>query len=235
MDSFINIRLNTSNIDLYHIRSTIFKTIMENAFYFNGRLLDIGCGQMPYKKYILENSGVEEYVGLDIATHLDYNSVRPDITWNGKEIPSEPKVFDCAIATEVLEHVHEPNLFFAEVFRVLKKGSVFFFTTPFLWPLHEVPCDEYRFTPFSIDRLLKDAGFSQVTIQSLGGWDASLAQMIGLWILRRPNLNSFYRKLLSILAFPLISYLHRIDNKPKMFPESQMITGLSGFAWKKSD
>ena len=53
-----------------------------------------------------------------------------------------------------------------------------------LWPLHDVPYDECRYTPFAIKRHLRNAGFEQFRLKPLGGWDASLAQMIGLWILR---------------------------------------------------
>ena len=48
-------------------------------------MLDAGCGRMPYKKYILEKSGVTEYVGLDIENAKVYDkNIRPDFTWDGK-------------------------------------------------------------------------------------------------------------------------------------------------------
>ncbi|NCQ15092.1 MAG: class I SAM-dependent methyltransferase, partial [Flavobacteriales bacterium] len=43
--------------------------------YFKDELLDIGCGKMPYKKYLLEHSKVNNYVGLDIETALEYDTV----------------------------------------------------------------------------------------------------------------------------------------------------------------
>ncbi len=68
----------------------------------------------------------------------------------------------------------------------LKTNGLFFFTVPFLWPLHDCQHDEFRFTPWSLERLLRDANFDQIEIKSTGGWDHSLAQAIGLWLKRRP-------------------------------------------------
>ena len=118
-----------------------------------------------------------------------------------------------------------------ESLRVLKPGGLLFFTVPFLWPLHDVPHDEYRYTPFALERHLRNSGFVQIKLKALGGWDASLAQMIGLWVVRRP-MSSRKRSILSRLALPIVRYLARHDRLPQEFDESLMITGLSGTAIK---
>ncbi len=56
-------------------------------------------------------------------------------------MPFEDNVFDCAMATEVLEHCAYPEVTLFEVSRVLKKDGLFFFTVPFVWPLHDCPFD----------------------------------------------------------------------------------------------
>jgi len=86
---------------------------------------------------------VISYLGIDLEGALIYDAnIKPDFTWDGKRLPFETNSFDTIISTEVLEHCPEPEVFLYEVFRVLKKGGVFFFTVPFLWNLHEVPHDE---------------------------------------------------------------------------------------------
>jgi SAM-dependent methyltransferase len=201
---------------------------------FNGQLLDIGCGKMPYKKYILDNSRVTKYIGLDIETALVYESgVKPDFTWDGIRMPFEQEHFETASATEVLEHCPKPEIILHEVFRVLKSGGVFFFTVPFLWPLHETPHDEYRYTPFAMERILKEAGFTNIKINAFGGWHASLAQMLGLWVRRAP-IGQLKRKILSNLLKPVIALLIKKDKKINFeFTEGQMITGLYGIASKR--
>ena len=232
-NQFININFEAKNLDRYLIRTSIFNAIVETLPNFSGDLLDIGCGKMPYKNYILENSNVKKYIGLDIENALEYDAtVKPDFTWNGKTMPFENNHFDCAFGTEVLEHCPEPEIVLKEVFRVLKPDGVFFFTVPFLWNLHEVPHDAYRYTPFSLERHLKNSGFRNIEIKATGGWHASMAQMLGLWVRRSP-MSSTKRNYLSMLLKPIIGYLIKKDQTNKViFTEGQMITGLYGIAKK---
>jgi len=233
MDQFIDIRLTVENLDLYYIRHSIFKALKRALPEFKGNLLDIGCGKMPYKNYIYEHSQINSYTGLDIENALEYDTlVHPDFIWDGKVMPFKSSSFDCAFGTEVLEHCPEPEIVLKEVCRVLKPDGVFFFTVPFFWNLHEVPHDEYRYTPFSLKRHLKNSGFYSIEINATGGWHASMAQMLGLWV-RRSQMSKRKRKYLSMLIRPLIAYLIKIDqNTVVQFSEGQMLTGLSGCAKK---
>lgn len=233
MDNFTNISLTSKNLDVYTIRTSIFNALKQNLSSFKGDLLDIGCGKMPYKNYILEHSAVNKYIGLDIEDALVYDAnIQPDVTWDGITMPFKDEHFHCAMGTEVLEHCPEPEIVLKEVYRVLKPEGVFFFTVPFLWNLHEVPFDEYRYTPFSLERHLKNSGFTTVQIQATGGWHASLAQMLGLWVKRSP-FSKKKKKYLAYVIKPLIKYLIKKDkNHPISFKNGQMITGLSGIAIK---
>jgi SAM-dependent methyltransferase len=233
MDDFTNLKITKNNLDIYQIRIKVFNFIKSSLSLFSGKILDVGCGKMPYKKYILENSKVTEYIGLDIDDALIYDKkIKPDYTWDGIRMPFENNAFECAIGTEVLEHCPNPEIILKEIYRILKPGGVFLFTVPFLWNLHEVPHDEYRYTPFSLERHLKNSGFKDVTIKATGGWHASMAQMLGLWIRRSPMKHK-KRLLLSRLVKPAIKYLIKLDNPEKVqFKNGQMITGLCGYVKK---
>ena len=74
-------------------------------------------------------------------------------------IELEDESVDCVLLTEVLEHCPEPRIVLAEVYRVLRRPGLVFMTVPFLWPLHEVPFDEVRYTPFCLRRHFEQAGF----------------------------------------------------------------------------
>lgn len=230
---FINICFKTENLDRFYVRTSVFNALKETLPKFENNLLDIGCGKMPYKEYILESSRVDKYIGLDIEGALIYDpNIHPDFTWDGKKMPFKNDSFDCAFGTEVLEHCPDPEVVLKEVYRVLKCDGIFFFTVPFLWNLHEVPHDEYRYTPFSLKRHLENSGFKNIEIKALGGWHASMAQMLGLWLVRSP-MNLIKRKVLSFLLKPIILFLIKKDKKLKVnFVEGQMITGLYGTAKK---
>lgn len=105
-------------------------------------------------------------------------------------------------------------------------------TLPFLWPLHEVPYDWCRYTPFALKQLLENAGFSVSDLQPLGGYDRSLAQMLGLWLRRRP-MNRWLRASLTLLLYPIWTGL-RLSREPDAsgWDEGLMITGLMARAVK---
>ena len=230
MDEFVNITLSKDNFDRYYVRYSIFSALSEKISTFSGSFLDVGCGKMPYRRYILKNSKIQEYTGLDIETAREYGGVQPDFTWDGVTMPFEDNAFDTVMATEVLEHCPDPEITLKEIYRVLKPGGVLFFTVPFLWPLHETPCDEYRYTPFSLERHIVNSGFNKenITIKATGGWHASMAQMLGLWACRAP-IPPRKRRWLKWFVMPVYKYLLRKDKLyPVKFKERQMITGLYG-------
>ena len=196
------------------------------------KLLDVGCGQSPYKPLLMSPPGkVSRYIGLDIENNPIHVN-QPDITWHEGKIPLDDNSVDCAICTEVLEHCPDPEAVLKEICRVLKPNGLLFLTVPFLWPLHEVPYDEYRYTPFSLRRHLAASGFTCIDLKPLGGWDASLAQLLGLWVRRRP-MKSWLRLLLSYtLLLPIRWLIYNDQQKITNFRESTMITGMSGTARK---
>jgi SAM-dependent methyltransferase len=233
-DEFLSPVCSPYSLDSYHVRHSIVTALRKVVPLLSGTVLDIGCGQMPYKSLVLGvPSRVDRYVGLDLPSSQYYHYT-PDLTWDGRTIPLSDSSIDCALATEVLEHCPEPSVVLSEVSRVLKPEGLFFATVPFLWPLHDIPFDEFRYTPFSLQRLLAAAGFSQIQITAFGGWDASLAQMMGLWVRRRP-MSETKRRILQRLVAPVYRWLTAHDVVPQSFLESEMITGIAITARKNSD
>lgn len=232
-DPFLRPALTVDNLDRYLVRRSILDALTAQLPQFSGTFLDVGCGVQPYRPLICAPPGrVERYLGMDLAqsTAAGYKAVRPELEWDGLHIPLDAASVDSAMATEVLEHCPDPVAVLREVERVLVPGGFFFFTVPFLWPLHDVPYDEYRYTPFALERLVVQAGFTQVRVQPMGGWDASLAQLLGLWVARRP-MGARRRRLLQRLCLPLIRSLIARDHVPDL-RSGPMITGLWGVARK---
>lgn len=232
--AFLNPRCRPRTLDLFGIRRAILRFLQANLQDFRGLLLDVGCGYMPYKSLVESlPSGDTKYLGLDLKDNL--YSGKPDLFWDGETIPLAENAVDGVMATEVFEHCSDLGKVLREIFRILKPGGCLLFTVPFLWPLHDVPHDVYRYTPFTLEKLLCDAGFSTLRLQGLGGWDACLAQMLGLWARRRwsgPVGRILLRPVLSLFLWPVVWFLDQIDRPPVRFHESSMITGIGGKAVK---
>ena len=217
-------RCSPSTMDVYHWRSAILDELRRALPRLRGTLLDVGCGLGPYRTLLTGPAGhVNRYIGLDLEQGR-YGG-RPDIVWKGEHIPLPDAAVDGVLLTEVLEHCAEPSRVLAEVFRVLRPGGTCFVSVPFLWPVHDPPYDEFRYTPFALERMLASAGFRILALRAPGGWHASQAQMLGLWAIRSPMRHSM-RLLLMHLLFPLYRVLLHVDRPPETFGDSPMITGL---------
>jgi SAM-dependent methyltransferase len=231
---YTDIKIDKDYLELYSVRTAIFDALKSNLSKFKGVILDLGCGIMPYKEYITQNSVCIKYIGVDFEkpAGAEYEMIKPDLFWDGISIPLEDSSVDTILATELLEHCAHPDIILKEAFRVLRPGGHIIFTVPFIWNIHLVPYDEYRYTPFALKRLLANSGFINIELKALGLWDASLAQMLGIWYKNRP---SRFKKYFAFLFTCAIRYLLKKDewfDKTKIYAEGVMLTGVSGTASK---
>jgi len=101
---FLNPPLTPNNLDRYIIRTSILQAFQETLPQLEGTLLDVGCGQMPYKPLLLSSeSKVKQYIGLDLEGGRHSQRNQPDLLWDGKTIPLEDESIDCAIRKTVKE------------------------------------------------------------------------------------------------------------------------------------
>ena len=160
-------------------RRFLYLTVAGLAPHFSGgRLLDVGCGTKPYQKLF----AVDAYVGMDYAKGAHAGNPNADIVYEGGAFPIPDASFDHALATEVLEHVFEPDPFVGEIARVLEPGGLLLLTVPFVWDEHEQPWDYARYTSFGIRHLVEKHGFEVLEQHKTGGFLTSLAQLFCLYL-----------------------------------------------------
>jgi len=148
----------------------------------HGRMLDIGCGYKPYQH--LFASYVDEHLGIDIPVTIHGLEVI-DILGTTLALPFTNGSFDTILATEVLEHVPEPERMLAEIGRVLRPGGTLILSVPLHEPLHELPYDFFRYTHIALCALLEKQGFSVRTIERRGGPVVVLIHLLCSFLYRR--------------------------------------------------
>lgn len=136
---FISNTFGTLNIGQY-ARSEIFKKIVRQLNISSGtKILDLGCGQGEYSLMLSRAFDHIELTSLDIEKERIgriKNIVQKDsinnLTPFCGEIASLDKTayFDFIYSIDVFEHIDEMKMPFAEVYKKLKDGGLFFIKMP---------------------------------------------------------------------------------------------------------
>jgi SAM-dependent methyltransferase len=142
------------------------KALVEASQYAHGVMIDIGCGLRPYENIFREK--ITSYIGLDYPMALD--KARVEIVADALELPLADGSVDTTLATEVMEHLSDPDKFLSQIARVSRPSGILILSIPFMEPLHEEPRDYFRFTPYSLSLLMARHGFEVKQILPKGGW-----------------------------------------------------------------
>ena len=126
------------------------------------KIIDIGAGTGQYRDCFRR----ADYVSQD-AVNNQQGTI--DLVSDASQIPVKDGSFDCALCTQVLEHVSEPKLVFAELYRILKKGGRLYLTTHLAFEEHLAPNDYFRFTRYGLKYLAESVGFRVEKIEPQGG------------------------------------------------------------------
>ena len=190
------------------------RDIAHDGSQLKGRLLDLGCGNQPYRPYL---AGVAHYVGLDYPpTQAGLElQVRPEVHGDARALPFAAESFDGVLCSQVLEHLDRPEVVIREMARILKPGGVGIIAVPFFYNLHMEPHDYFRFSPYGIKDLLERSGLQVRRLRSQGGIGTLLVQMFHNWLFsglaRQARRHKLWRVVLALLT-PFWLTLSAVDN-----------------------
>ena len=146
--------------------------------HIRGRLLDAGCGDLPYRDRL--RAQVTHYDTLDVAPRQSQLTYLGDIQ-RMNDVPSGN--YDSVICLEVLEHVADPFAAAREIYRVLARDGILVASVPHLSRLHDEPHDYYRYTRYGLTHLLQQAGFVVTELHTRGGLVSFLGHQLSTAIL----------------------------------------------------
>jgi len=209
-------------------RQTILDAVRAFVPSASGRLLDVGCGHKPYAPLFL--SHVDEYIGLDLVESPAGNDA--DIIGSVLALPFDDASFDTVLATQVIEHVAEPQAMMREIARVLRPDGRALITAPLFWPLHETPHDFYRYTSYGLEHLAAEAGLTVEQMTERGGFWSLMAQLfVEYYENYRPHRWIFRRTapLVRRLRPRLFKLAQRLDMR---YPRTEFTLGYAMMARK---
>jgi hypothetical protein len=80
-----------------------------------------------------------------------------------EQLPGQyPDFFETVIMVSVFEHVNNPYEVSDALYKIIKPGGYLINSTPFLFPYHPSPEDNFRFSPVALKRIHEKSGFTWI-------------------------------------------------------------------------
>ena len=143
-------------------------------------LLEIGCGPGYFLREA-ERAGVARAIGVDRNSWAVEQARASGLTAFVGSIEALPRerMFDAVVMLDLLEHVTDPPAFLAQVSARLRVGGRVLIMTPNIrsalarvsgerWVSFKIPEHVYYYSPRSIRRLLRAAGFEVISVRGAG-------------------------------------------------------------------
>lgn len=192
------------------IANTNHKRKLESLSEINNSLvLDIGSGDSHIEDYISSDNRLLKIDYLNTNKRYDE---KPDIYADASSLPLKSQSVDIIIIFEVLEHLKDSNTAFDEIYRVLKPSGILYISVPFTYPLHDLPYDYRRYTPFGLEHKMRSKNLTVVHSTKYPSHLSTLLYLINMYYLSKYIKIYSKKALLKYPLFPLVFILCLLNN-----------------------
>ena len=168
--------------------------------YLKGKSIEFGAYKNQKKNFCNFFKGNSDFKFSNIFNNNSSNYIKLDLT---QKLKLKKNTFDNVLIFNVLEHLHDNNIVFNEIRRILKYKGFLIGSTPFIYQVHGAPNDYLRFTKdFYFKKLSKK--FKNIKVLPLGyGPFVSSYSLINPYLKYLP----FLKEIILIISFFLDSFL----------------------------
>ncbi len=108
-------------------------------------IADVGCGKGWLAKKLLFLDRIVVSIDVSFENVSKVLKLYPDekhfgIVADGYHLPFKNESFDCTVASEVIEHLEQPDKFISELIRVTKQNGSIILTTPYKEKIRKTLC-----------------------------------------------------------------------------------------------
>lgn len=137
--------------------------------HLSGRLLDVGCGPAPYYEVYRDRTSEVICVDYPGTVHGKANLDHEQNLNLDRTLPFPAGHFDSILASDMIPHMTRPDLFMAEIARLLKPGGKAMVSSTFINWIGEFPYEYSHPTGAGLRVLAEDAGLQVIHLESFGG------------------------------------------------------------------
>lgn len=133
--------------------------LLNGLFKNSDVVLDIGCGEKPY---------YHKSIKANIICGDIRQTEKTQVICDVMSLPLKKSKFDGVLCLSSLYYYKNPFQAIKQISSILKKNGKFVLITPFIYPIHDIPIDKYRFTRYGLMEILKNE-FDIKKIKAIGG------------------------------------------------------------------
>ncbi len=186
--------------------------------FYNKNFKSIDCSTKKirsrgsYNKKYVRNSKI---IKVEINKHCDYRNIK----LNKNSV-------DLIIIPNLMHHIFDHKLLLNQCKNILKKNGMLYIFEPTLREIHQAPDDYFRFTPYSLIKLLKNLGFKKTKHKYCGGPFTAAAYCLDQamqYVPRNKRKNfkqAFFRQKIEHFLKYEKNYSKNLERKNTIFPMS---------------